>query len=57
MNIPPTLAAEQALTQQKVALSAFKQKNEADEALVQIIQESTETVAASSRGSNVDIFA
>lgn len=57
MNVPPTLAAEQALTQQRIALSSFRQQNEADQLLVNAIQESAETVTASSRGNNVDLFA
>lgn len=57
--IPPTLAAEAAITKQNVALSVVKQSAEADEAFVKIIAEAAKTapVSGSGRGSNVDIYA
>lgn len=57
MNIPPTLAAEQALLQQNVALSVVRSNAEAEQQLVNIIQETAETISASNRGNTVNISA
>ncbi len=58
MQIPATLAAEQALTRQNVALSVVKSSAEADQQLANVIEEVAEGAQnASGRGSNVDIYA
>lgn len=56
-SIPPTIAAEVALSRQNVALSTIKQSAEQDKALAEILDESSRKAPISqSRGSNIDIF-
>jgi hypothetical protein len=54
-SIPAGIAAQTALLQQNVALSVIKQNAQADQAIAAILQESADTVAAASRGHNVNI--
>lgn len=54
-SIPAGIAAQTALLQQNVALSVIKQNAQADQAIAAILQESADTVAAASRGRNVNI--
>ncbi len=54
-TVPAGIAAQAALTQQNVALSVIKQNAQADQAIAAILQESAETVAAATRGRNVNI--
>lgn len=57
-SIPPTIAAEMALTRQNVALSVIKQSNEQQQALVGILDEAARSAPVNaSRGSNVNISA
>lgn len=56
-NIPAGIAADQALAQQKVALSVIKKSAEAERGIANILQQSAETVSANtSRGQNVNIL-
>lgn len=57
-SIPPTIAAEVALTRQNVALSVIKQNAEQEQALVGILDDAARNAPISqTRGSNVDIRA
>ncbi len=58
MDVPQTLAAELALTQQAVTLSVIKQAAQADRALVAILDEAINSVPVSSfRGVNLNTSA
>ncbi|MBL4804509.1 MAG: hypothetical protein JKY71_06550 [Alphaproteobacteria bacterium] len=54
-TVPAGIAAQAAITQQNVALSVIKQNAQADQAIAAILAESAETVAAATRGNNVNI--
>lgn len=57
-SVPPTIAAEQALTRQNVALSVIKSANDQQQALVQILDEAARSAPVSgTRGSNVNLTA
>ena len=55
MEIPSQIAAQQALLRQNVALSVIKQAADQQKALVSILDESIRTIAASQRGTNLNI--
>jgi hypothetical protein len=56
--IPPSIAAEQAIARQNIALSVVKQANEQSEKLVEILDDAARTAPVNTtRGSNTDIFA
>jgi hypothetical protein len=57
MEIPAQFAAEQAILRQNVALSLIKSAADADKQLVGILEDSARQIAASNRGSNVNIQA
>lgn len=57
MELPAVMAAEQAMTQQKAALSMIKQSAQADQAMASLLEEAAKTVPASGRGANVNITA
>ncbi len=58
MNIPPTIAAEAALTRQNVALSVIKQNAEQAQAVANILEQSARSAPVSgSRGANVSTSA
>lgn len=58
MNIPPTIAAEAALTKQNVALSVIKQSADQAQAVAQILEETVRSAPVSgSRGANVNTSA
>ena len=53
MSVPPTLAAEQGLLRQNIALSVIKQTAEQDQIFAKIIEESVRSAPVSgSRGAN-----
>jgi hypothetical protein len=54
---PAAIGAQQAILKQNVALSLIKQNNQAQQAIVGILQDSAQNVAALSRGGNVNISA
>lgn len=58
-SIPPTMAAEMALTKQNVALSVIKQNAEQQKAMVSILDQSLEAsndpLSQGVRGTNVNI--
>ena len=56
-SIPAGIAAQQALTQQAIALETVKKSNEADQAIANLLAESVDNVPAGSRGSIVNITA
>lgn len=51
------IGAQQAMFRQNLALSLVKQANEADKAIVGILEQSAENIKGLSRGSNVNISA
>jgi hypothetical protein len=54
-SIPPTIAAELALTRQNVALSVVKASAEADKAVANILDQAVQNApVSSSRGVNVN---
>ncbi len=58
MDVPATIAAEQGILRQNVALSVIKQTHEQQQALVQIIDEAARSAPVSqSRGTNVNTAA
>ena len=59
MSIPPTIAAELALTRQNIALSVIKSSNEQAQAVANILQKSADALKVSSqpRGANINIRA
>ncbi len=58
MSIPPTIAAEMALSRQNVALSVIKQNAQQAQQVAQILEESMTTVSAlSGRGGRLDVKA
>lgn len=58
MNLPPTIAAEAALTKQNIALSVIKQSADQAQAVAQILDQSVSSAPVSgSRGSNVNTSA
>ncbi len=58
VSIPPTIAAEAALTKQNIALSVIKQSADQDKALAGILEEAARSAPISgARGSNVNIQA
>lgn len=57
-SIPPTIAAELAITRQNIALSVIKASADADKAIASIIDEAARSAPISgSRGTNVNISA
>lgn len=57
-SIPAGIAAQQALTQQAIALSVLKQAADADKAIANMLQNAVESVPVSqARGSSVNISA
>lgn len=57
-SVPPTIAAEMALTKQNVALSVIKQSFEQQQALVEIIDQAARSSPLNAvRGSNVNFSA
>lgn len=54
---PAAIGAQQAILRQNVALSLIKQNNQAQQAVVGILQDSAQNIAALSRGGNVNISA
>ena len=56
-TIPAGIAAQQALTQQAIALETVKKSNEADQAIANLIAEAADSVPTGSRGSVVNITA
>lgn len=55
-SAPAAIAVEQAQTRQNVALSVIKSSAEQDQAVAQILEESSRTAPTSqSRGTNVNI--
>lgn len=56
MDIPPTIAAEAALTRQNIALSVIKSSAEAEKAIVNILDQSL-SVGPAARGSSVNFSA
>ncbi|GJL85232.1 MAG: hypothetical protein DHS20C02_10070 [Micavibrio sp.] len=58
MDVPASIAAEQGILRQNVALSVIKQTHDAQQALVQIIEEASRSAPVSqSRGTNVNLSA
>ena len=58
MELPPTFAAEQALTRQNIALSVIKQSADQAQAVAQILDQSIRSAPVSgSRGANVNFSA
>jgi hypothetical protein len=58
MELPPTFAAEQALTRQNVALSVIKQSADQAQAVAEILQQSVANApVAGARGANVNFSA
>ncbi|MCB9965457.1 MAG: hypothetical protein H6855_05195 [Rhodospirillales bacterium] len=55
--LPAGIAAQQALTQQAVALETVKKSAEADRALANILAETVDNVPTGSRGTVVNIQA
>lgn len=55
--LPAGIAAQQAITQQNVALSVVKSSAQADQAIAEILTEATESVPTGGRGSIVNITA
>jgi len=56
MEIPAGYAAQQAITQQNVALSVLKKSAQADQQLANILAESAQNTASGSRGGNLNIL-
>jgi hypothetical protein len=57
-SVPPTIAAEMALTRQNVTLSVIKQAHEQEMALVQILDRAARSAPLNpSRGANVNLSA
>jgi hypothetical protein len=57
-SLPPTMAAEMAITRQNVALSVIKQSFEQQQRLVEILDQSIRSAPLSgSRGTNVNFTA
>jgi hypothetical protein len=57
-SVPPTIAAEIAITKQNVALSVMKQNFEQQQKLVEIIDQAARSAPLSgTRGSNVNFSA
>ena len=56
-SIPAGIAAQQALTQQAIALETVKKSNEADQAIANLLAEAVDNVPTGSRGSIVNITA
>lgn len=57
MDLPPVIAAEQAIAQQNIALSVIKQSAQADGAIASVLEESAQALSAGVRGTSVDIKA
>jgi hypothetical protein len=58
MELPPTIAAEQAMYRQNVALSVIKQSADQSKAIAQILEQSMSNAPLSgSRGTNVNFSA
>ncbi|PZO83703.1 MAG: hypothetical protein DI626_08855 [Micavibrio aeruginosavorus] len=55
--MPAALAAQQAITQQNVALSMIKKSAEMQQQIADVILEGAQSVSASSRGGIVNIAA
>lgn len=55
MEIPAQFAAEQALVRQNAALSMIRAGAQADRAIIGILEQSVQAIAASNRGNNVNI--
>ena len=56
MNVPATIAADQAIAKQNVAFSLVKASAEADQAIAGILEDAARSAPVSgSRGSNVNI--
>ncbi|MGH1456936.1 MAG: hypothetical protein ACRBDI_09160 [Alphaproteobacteria bacterium] len=55
MNLPPTIAAEAALTRQNVALSVIKQSADQAQAIAKILEQSVPV--SGSRGANLNTSA
>lgn len=56
-SIPAGIAAQQAITQQAIALETVKKSAEADQVIANLLAEAVESVPASSRGGIVNITA
>ena len=56
MELPPTTAAEIALTRQNVALSVIKSSAQAEKAVANILEQSL-TVGPAARGTNLNLSA
>ena len=58
MDVPASIAAETGILRQNVALSVIKQSHEADQALVNILDEAARSAPVSqTRGTNVNFSA
>ncbi len=58
MELPATVAMEQGLLRQNVAMSVIKQSAEQQQAIVKMLDQSMRSApVSSSRGSNVDLTA
>lgn len=58
MSLPPTIAANAAITKQAAALSMIKQQANADKAMVSVLEEAALNVPTSSvRGTQVNLSA
>ena len=54
-SIPPTIAAEMALARQNVAMSVIKQSNDQQQAIAQMLEDSSRSAPVSeTRGSSVN---
>ncbi len=56
-SIPAGIAAQQALTQQAIALETVKKSAEADQAIANLLADAVDNVPKGSRGSVVNITA
>lgn len=58
MTLPPTLAAEAALTRQNIALSVIKQSADQDKAIANILEKAVDSIPKhGSRGVNLNVVA
>jgi hypothetical protein len=58
MNVPATIAADQAIAKQSFALSTIKANAEADQAIAGILEQASRSAPiSSSRGTNVNTSA
>jgi len=58
MNLPPTIAADAAMTRQNVAMSMIKRSADQDKAIAGILEKAVDSIPKDSiRGTNLNVLA